>query len=105
MKQIALIVQDDGKFLVGEEQDKEKVVSLANSVEVRTLDAAMAIVRDLADDNEDAKAEILAGYSKVAKGAKPTPPGTEAKAAQKMAGGNKEAERARMEEAFQAAAK
>lgn len=85
MKQIALIVQDDGKFLVGEEQDKEKVVRLANSIEVRTLDAAMAIVRDLADDNEDAKAEILAGYSKVAKDAKRKPPMTESREAQKGA--------------------
>lgn len=83
MKQIALIVQDDGKFLVGEEQGKEKVVSLVNSVEVRTLDAAMAIVRDLADDNEGAKAEILAGYNKVAKDAKPTPPMTESREARK----------------------
>lgn len=85
MKQIALIVQDDGKFLVGEEQDKEKVVRLANSVEVRTLDAAMAIVRDLADDNEDAKAEILAGYSKVAKDTKPKLPVTKSREAQKEA--------------------
>lgn len=85
MKQIALIVQDDGKFLVGEEQDKERVVRLANSIEVRTLDAALAVVRDLADDTEAANAEILAGYSKVAKDTKPKPPVTESREAQKGA--------------------
>lgn len=60
MKRIEIVMQDSGSITVGLPVNAKEVPELESPVTVKSLDAALAVVRDLAEDGDQ---EFDAGFS------------------------------------------